>query len=199
MPKLKSVLPVALCLVLLAVGSARGQTSTLAEKLVSQLPPEPLVWRIETFASKAAAEAAVSAVGLVAEAEGRVWLFTLGPKGGSSPDGTLVIEIGPIPVPPTASQYRLRVEQNIAAAGERTNPHSHPGPESWYVLAGEVCLRTSSGNTRARAGQGLIGPASGTSMQSLSTGLVVRRAFVLTVFDATKPRILPGSLPQGSC
>ena len=198
MPRFRAALLIASCLVLFGVGSAGAQTSTLAEKVVSQLPPDPLVWRIETFESRTAAEAAAGATSLVAETDGRVWLFTLGPKGGASPGATSVTEIGPLSVP-QISQYRLRVELNVAARGERTDPHSHPGAESWYVLAGEVCLRTSLGNTRARAGQGLVGPSGGTSMQSVSSGLVIRRAFVLTVFDATKPRAFPGSLPPGSC
>ncbi len=197
-PRLRAVLLIASCLVLFGLGSAGAQVSTLAEKLVSQLPPEPLAWRIETFEAKTAAEVVAGATGLVAETEGRVWLFTLATKGGASPNGTLVIEIGPIPVP-NASQYLLSVELESAAPGERRGWHSHPGSEAWYVLAGELCLQTPSGNPRARPGQGLVGPTGGTLMQSVSTGLVARRAFILFALDATKPRVAPGSLPPRSC
>ncbi len=54
----------------------------LAEKRVTHLPDGPLVWRLETFPTLAAARAAEGPLGLVAESTGQVWLFTLGPAGG---------------------------------------------------------------------------------------------------------------------
>ena len=45
---------------------------------------------------------------LAAEIAGKVWLFTLGPKGGATPGGSKVAEIGPVP-PITAHEYLLRV------------------------------------------------------------------------------------------
>src|SRR5215813_9670786 len=77
---------------------------------VNQVPKGELFWRVESFptldAEKAAAPAyrwnpdTVSYDGLPsmsAEAAGKAWLFTLGPKGGSTAGGTKVAEIGPVP------------------------------------------------------------------------------------------------------
>src|SRR6185436_9157762 len=69
----------------------------LAEKKVAQLPAGALYWRIENVASLDAAKAATGEWGLAAEADGKVWLFTLGATGGSSGAGTKVGEVGPIP------------------------------------------------------------------------------------------------------
>src|SRR5262249_10134171 len=96
----------ALALSLLAIGpavvpsaAADGQLGieTVAEMKLKQLPPGPLFWRIENFDTLAAAKAAAGPTALAAEIAGKVWLFTLGPKGGSSAGGKKVAEIGPIP------------------------------------------------------------------------------------------------------
>ena len=31
--------------------------------------------------------------------------------------------------------------------GDNSRVHTHPGPEGWFVLAGEQCLETPSGPT----------------------------------------------------
>src|SRR3990172_4051722 len=58
----------------------------LTEKKVAALPAgrPGLYWRLENFPSLAQAQAAAGPYGLAAEAAGRGWLFTPGPKGGSS-------------------------------------------------------------------------------------------------------------------
>jgi hypothetical protein len=55
----------------------------LTEKKVEALPAEPLFWRIENFAALPQAQAAAGPWSLVAESAGKVWLFPLGPAGGS--------------------------------------------------------------------------------------------------------------------
>ena len=56
----------------------------VAEIKIKKLPPGPLYWRIDNFESLAAAKAAAGQTSLAAEVGGKVWLFTLGPEGGSS-------------------------------------------------------------------------------------------------------------------
>jgi hypothetical protein len=68
------------------------EITPVAEKKVQQLPPGPLFWRIDNFPTLAQAQAAAGPTGLAAEVAGEVWLFTLGPKGGSSPGGSKVAE-----------------------------------------------------------------------------------------------------------
>lgn len=84
------------------------QLRTLAEKTVDTLPAGPLYWRVETAPTRAAAEVAAGPWSLVAEADGRVWLLTLGPAGGASPGTAHVADVGPLP-PVKAPRYLLRV------------------------------------------------------------------------------------------
>ena len=57
------------------------EVKAIAERKVQQLPPGPLFWRIDNFPTLAQAQAAAGATALAAEASGKDWLFTLGPKG----------------------------------------------------------------------------------------------------------------------
>jgi hypothetical protein len=66
----------------------------LAEKRVTELSPGDLFWRIDTFESKDQARAAAGSLGLVAEYDGKVRLFTLGRAGEGGKGGTKVAEIG---------------------------------------------------------------------------------------------------------
>ena len=117
----------------------------VAEKKVKQLPAGPLFWRIENFPALAQAQAAAGPTGLAAEVAGKVWLFTLGPKGGSSAGGIRVAEIGPVP-PLTASEYLLRINHAGGPPGAKTQVHTHPGSEAftcWPAGWGKG-LRTAS-------------------------------------------------------
>ena len=49
---------------------------------------------------------------------GKVWLFTLGPAGGSTPGATKVVEVGPVP-PMTAREYLLRINHSGGPARAR--------------------------------------------------------------------------------
>src|SRR5690348_3604141 len=71
--------------------------TAVTEKKVRQLPGGTLYWRLENFPSLSQAESAAGTTSLAAEVGGRAWLFTLGPKGGSTPGGSKVAEVGPVP------------------------------------------------------------------------------------------------------
>ena len=58
-------------------------------RTIAQLPDGPLYWRLQTFETREAAEAAVGPTGQVGEAEGLVWLFTLGRQGERGVDNAL--------------------------------------------------------------------------------------------------------------
>ena len=88
----------------------------LATKKVAQLPEGQLYWRIENFNTLAQAKAALGTWALVAESRGKVWLFTLGPSGGSTPGGSKVAEVGPIPRV-VAKEYILRINEATGAPG----------------------------------------------------------------------------------
>jgi quercetin dioxygenase-like cupin family protein len=180
-----------------AVGTAGAGTlvvKALTERKVDKLPAGPLFWRVESFATLAQAQAAASPLSLAAESNGKAWLFTLGPAGGSSSGGTKVTEIGPVPEV-AATQYLLRVNEASGPPGSITPVHSHPGAEAVYVLVGEESFRTPHGTTRVAAGQSAAGHAPDTPMQASNSGSVDLRALIMFVVDATKPFSKPATMP----
>lgn len=167
---------------------------SLAEKKVSELPAGTLFWRIENFTSLAQAQAAAGPWGLVAESAGKVWLFTLGPAGGSSAGGTNVAEVGPIPRI-VAPQYLLRINEASGPPGSVTPVHTHPGSEAFYVLAGEQSIRSPRGEMRVKVGQPETGHGADTLMQVSSSGSTDLHSLVMFVVDATKPFSSPAKFP----
>ncbi|HXZ52295.1 MAG TPA: hypothetical protein VEH51_09865 [Burkholderiales bacterium] len=166
----------------------------LAEKKVAELPKGELYWRIENFGSVAQAQAAAGAWSLVAESDGKVWLFTLGPSGGASTDGHKVAEVGPIRRV-AAAQYLLRINEATGAPGSTTPVHSHPGSEAFYVLQGEQSVRGPHGTQRVAAGHPEPGHSPGQAMQVSSTGSTDLRSLVMFVVDAGRPFSSPAKLP----
>jgi quercetin dioxygenase-like cupin family protein len=166
----------------------------LADKEVATLPTGPLFWRVESFATLAQAQAAAGPMSLVAQSDGRVWLCTFGPAGGSSRGGVKVAEIGPLP-PIAAPRYLLRVNEASGPPGSHSPVHSHPGVEAAYVLAGEQTFRMPADVERVGAGKGAASPAAGTPMQVSSSGSENLHALIMFVVDATRPFSSPAKLP----
>ncbi len=149
----------ALWLVLPVVGRAQPAGTTIAfiaERKVAQLPDGPLFWRVETFPSGAAAQAAAGPTGLVGEMDDRVWLFTLGPSGGASPGGTHVAEVGPLPIRP-AAEYLIQVQGAITPPGGASQVHTHPGLKrgTWWLDNRPFVPRL----TRSKWERGRVSPA----------------------------------------
>ena len=166
----------------------------VAEKKVQQLPSGPLFWRIDNFPTLAQAQAAAGPTGLAAEVAGKVWLFTLGPKGGSSPGGSKVAEIGPVP-PITAPEYLLRINNTGGPPGVKTPVHTHPGSETFYVLSGQLSQKSPHGASHVDAGQSIPGHGPGMPMEVSSSGTTDLNALVMFVVDATKPFSSPATMP----
>ena len=166
----------------------------LAEKKVAELPAGPLSWRIENFTALAQAQAAAGPWSLVAESAGKVWLFTLGPAGGSSGGGTKVAEFGPIPRV-VAPQYLLRINEASGPPGSITPVHTHPGSEAFFVVAGEQSIRSPHGLMRVKVGQPEAGHGADMPMQVSSSGSTDLHALVMFVVDATKPFSSPATFP----
>jgi quercetin dioxygenase-like cupin family protein len=178
---------------LCSTAAVAGQTppkfaiEAVAEKAVKQLPDGPMYWRVETLPTLAQAQASVGPTSLAAEVAGKAWLFTLGPKGGSTRGATAVAEIGPVPPPATAPDYLLRINNTGGPPGAKTPVHMHPGSETFYVLTGELSQRTPNGLRHVEAGQSMAGRTPGTAMEVSSTGSSDLNALVMFVVDATKP------------
>ena len=60
-------------------------------------------WHIQTFANRAAAEAAKSATGIVVEEDGRVWLSEFGARDLAVTGGQPIAIVGPLMLPPAKS------------------------------------------------------------------------------------------------
>jgi hypothetical protein len=152
----------------------------LAERKVNELPAGELFWRIENLPTLSAAQAAAGPWALAAESAGKVWLFTLGAAGGSTPGATKDL---------------LRINQANGAPGSMTAVHSHPGSEAFFVLSGEQSIRGPHGIQRVQAGQPEPGHGADMPMQVSSSGSTDLHALVMFVVDATRPFSSPAQLP----
>lgn len=176
----------------LAAEPGKFTVSPVVEKKLSVLPSGPLYWRIENFPALEQAQraAAASPTSLAATVSGKVWLFTLGQKGGTTLGGTKVAEVGPVPVF-AAPEYLLRINHAVGPPGSKTPVHSHPGSESFYVLAGQVTQRTPHGVNRAEAGQTMVGHGPDMPMEVASSGTTDLDQLVMFLLDATRPASAP--------
>ena len=175
----------------------------VAEMKVKQLPKGELFWRVDSFPTLDEARAAappyrwnpdtVSYDGLpslTAEVAGKAWLFTLGPKGGTTAGATKVAEIGPVP-PLSAPEYLLRVNYGHGPPGATTPVHTHPGSEAFYVIAGKLSQRTPQGVMNVDAGHAMNGHSAGMTMEVFNGGTTELAALIMFVVDATKPFSTP--------
>jgi hypothetical protein len=187
---MKAILVLLLCAMAVAPSSAQQppplSVKPVVEKRLKELPPGPLFWRVENLATLAEAETAAGPTALAAEISGKVWLFTLGPKGGATPRASKVAEIGPVP-PVVASEYLLRINHASGPPGARTPPHSHPGSETFYVLKGKLGQRTPHGVVHADAGAAMNGHGADMPMEVFSAGTTDLDQIVMFVVDATRP------------
>jgi len=174
--------------VLLSPAWAQGQfvIKPVAEKKLKQLPAGPLFWRVENFPTLAEAQAVAGETSLAAEVSGKVWLFTLGAKGGTTLGGSKVVEIGPVPMI-AAPEYLLRINHASAPPGSKTPVHSHPGSEAFYVLAGRLGMKTPHGVMHADAGMTMNGHNADMPMEVFSAGTTDLDQLVMFVVDAARP------------
>jgi hypothetical protein len=162
----------------------------VAEKKVAQLPAGPLYWRVETFPTLAAAQAAAGPTSLAVEVSGKTWLMTLGAKGGATPGGSMAAEIGPVP-PIAAKEYLLRINHAYGPPGAKTPVHTHPGSEAFYVLTGRLGQKTPHGTNYADAGQTMNGHGADMPMEIFSGGTTDLDQLVMFVVDAERDFSMP--------
>lgn len=177
----------------IAAAQQKLEIKSVAEKKLKQLPPGPLFWRVESFSALGQAQAAAGDTSLAAEVSGKVWLFTLGPKGGATPGGSKVAEIGPVPLI-TANEYLLRINHAFGPPGTKTPVHTHPGSEAFYVLGGRLGQRTPHGVSYAESGQSMNGHGADMPMEVFSAGTSDLDQLVMFVVDATRPFSSPAKL-----
>jgi quercetin dioxygenase-like cupin family protein len=155
-------------------------------------------WHLSLFPNRMAAEAAKSATGIVVEEDGRTWLSEFGPRNYASRGGKAVAVIGPLYLP-QAKSYSAVLSYAVMRPGDSSRVHTHPGPEGWYVLAGEQCLETPDGADRSKAGDTMT-VRSNIPMELNVTGKTIRRAFALVIHDSAQQRGIPSEWkPAGVC
>jgi quercetin dioxygenase-like cupin family protein len=163
-----------------------------------QFTQPTVYWHLRAFSSRAAAEAAKSATGIVVEEEGRVWLSEFGPRDRIVTGGEAVAVIGPLELP-SAKTFDAVLSYAVMRPGDRSLVHTHPGPEGWYMLAGEQCLETQAGTKRARTGETMTVPPN-VPMELSILGASVRRSLVLIIHDSSQAPILASDWkPSGAC
>jgi len=185
---------------------AQYTVKPIAQKKIKQLPQGPLYWRVESFPTLGDAKAAIGPDGLnpatvryeittslIADVSGKVFVFTLGAKGASTPGGTKVAEIGPVPAI-AADEYLLRVNLGTGPQGAETPVHTHPGSEAFYVIAGRLGQRTPHGVSYVEAGGTMNGHEANMSMQVFNGGTTELSALIMFVVDAAKPFSVPAKL-----
>lgn len=171
---------------------------------VGQLPRSEVFWHLDTYPTRAAAEAVKGPRGAVVEALGKVWLFTIEEAGWRPSGGIRVAEVGPIFVK-AGEPYIAQYAEGISNPGDVTPKHRHPGPEAWYTTAGGFCAESSDGKTYVgTAGQGIVIQAdhTGWSMMTLvATGTEVRRSMFLVLHQSVHNWTAPASewTPKGLC
>ena len=198
-------------LILAAAGSASAQCRPVAERtrevgcwIVAQAPlgrlSEPAIfWHLDSYPTRAEAEAGKGPRGTVIEALGKVWLSSLEPAGWRPSSGVRVAEIGPLLVKP-GEQYTVQYMEAIFSPGMTTEVHYHPGPEALYTTAGEVCFEMPHGKIVGRSGEGTIMQA-GHLHTLTATGTEQRRSLALVIHESSQPWRLPSSdwTPAGLC
>jgi quercetin dioxygenase-like cupin family protein len=172
----------------------------IAAEPLGQLPQGPVFWHLDTYPTRAAAEAAKGPSGTVVEGLEKIWLFTIAGAGWRPSGGVRVAEIGPLPVL-SDTKYTAQYLESIVTPGVTAPSHRHPGPEAWYTQSGEACFETPEGKAVGRAGGEYVIVPGGRPMHFTVTGSETRRALGLVLHDSTKPAGTPAPdwTPNGLC
>ena len=160
-----------------------------ATRHIGVVSATPLYWHLDRYPTRAAAESARGERGAVAEAHGRVWLFTIADADWRPTGGERVARVGPLPLV-SGRDYTAYWIEGVVPEGARTPAHMHAGPEAWYVLEGTNCLQTPNDVRTARAGESLIIPE-GPAMILTGVGPTTRRSLALVVHDSSRPWTIP--------
>ena len=176
-----------------AQAQAKFVVEVVAEKPLEALPDGDLFWHAETFATLDEAKAAATETGVPAEAGGKVWLLTLGPKDMAGHGGESVASIGPLDRF-DAPGYLMRINVSAAPPGSKTSVHSHPGSEAIHILSGEATIRWPDRTDVVGVGESLAGAAPHTAMEATSTGDEDLVELIMFVVDSTLPFSTPAKL-----
>lgn len=173
----------------------------LADDSVGQLTQPEMFWHLDSYPTRAAAQADKGPQGVVVESFGKVWLMTISDEKWRSAHGNRVAEIGPLPIV-AGKTYSAQLMEAVFTPGMTAAAHIHSGPESWYTLGGETCLETSDGRVQiGRAGGPPVIARMGLKMALTATGTEQRRSVVLILHESSEPAttMVHDWSPKGLC
>jgi quercetin dioxygenase-like cupin family protein len=173
----------------------------VASQQVGNLTKPQTFWHLDAYPTRALAEAAKSAHGVVVESLGKRWLLSIEDAGWRPPaGGQRIAEIGPLPVQ-AGEAYTAQYMEAVFNPGMTAPAHVHSGPEAWYTLTGETCLETTDGIQIGRAGGQYVIVPGGPPMHLTATGHEQRQALVLILHDSAKPAttLVSDWTPKGLC
>jgi quercetin dioxygenase-like cupin family protein len=156
----------------------------VADKPLGKLPTS-VFWTLDVYPTQESAEKANTNNGTVAQALGKIWLFTIGDKPSLASPGSRITQIGPLPVKANES-YSAQYMEGILEPGSVSRTHVHAGPEAFYTEAGESCLETPAGKQLGRKGTDIVVPE-GIPMELVATGTETRRGIILVLHSSAKP------------
>lgn len=180
--------------------TVRPGANVIATVVLGELPQAPLYWHLDTYPTRAAAEADKGARGTVVESFGKVWLFTIAEADWRPVGGERVTRIGPLQLG-SGGNFTASYLQAATSPGFQTDVHQHAGPEALYTLSGEVCVEMPQGKLVGRAGGEPLLIAGSQPMRLTSIGTETRRSIVLILHDSSQPWKVPASgwTPKGVC
>jgi len=159
----------------------------LADDPVGRLSSPKVYWYLDSYVTRAAAQADKGPQGIVVESMGKIWLMTIEQENWKSAHGTRIGEVGPIPIA-AGMNYSAQYMEADFTPGMTAPEHVHSGPEAWFNVSGETCLETSDGLMQiGRAGGPPVIVPAGIAMHLTATGTEERRSLVLILHDASKP------------
>ncbi|MGH9370249.1 MAG: hypothetical protein ACRD15_01825 [Vicinamibacterales bacterium] len=172
----------------------------IVDEPVGRVSPEPVFWHLDTFPTRAAAEAAKRPGAAVIEALGKIWLMTIANADFRAGSDDHVAHIGPLPASSTID-YSATYMEAVFTPGMESSTHTHSGPEAWYTMTGETCLETPDGRMVGRAGGPPVIVPAGPPMHLTATGNSTRRAIVLILHDRSQPptTVTHAWTPKGLC
>ncbi len=150
------------------------------------LPATTLFWHIDSFPTRATAEAAKMARSSVMEALGKIWLLTIAEAGWRPTGGERAAELGPLQTT-AGTAYTAAYMEAIMLPGAETAVHRHAGPETLYTLAGEECMETPAGKFISRPGSAPIIVPANVPHKLTITGTGERRSLALILHDSSQP------------
>lgn len=178
-----------------------GQTGCwiLLSRQIGKLPPVPVYWSLDLYPDRMQADSHKGVHGIVTEALGKVWVFTVGEKLELPAAGIRMGEIGPIPVK-SGQEYSVQIMEAVLPPGVTARTHRHPGPEVFYTESGQTCLETPEGRIIGEKGVNVVIPE-GRPMSLTSSGKDIRRSIVLVLHASDQPWMSMAEdwKPKGLC